>query len=280
MGQTNFGDTWFERQTSRGLAVGIHKCHCAHRSQCGRTHCARETLTVGVSGRLGPTAGPAAAPGVSGAGSMRPPAGFGPPLQQPCNPRPPRLPLPSQPGGQPKVATARINGLPARSSQAGLPGTQGERRLARPARRRRGASEAGPRPPRRPRRAPIGRRAAGRTRLPHDFPASRGRAADAVPVGARSGGASGPPAPSMSRQSTLYSFFSKSRALGDSGKAEAEASGEDAAAPGASASRGGDAAWSKANAESRPAAAAASSPEARNVNGESRRPAAPAAPAR
>ncbi|XP_055475483.1 DNA mismatch repair protein Msh6 isoform X4 [Psammomys obesus] len=83
----------------------------------------------------------------------------------------------------------------------------------------------------------------------------------------------------MSRQSTLYSFFSKSRVLGDSNKAEAEASGEDAAAPGASASRGGDAAWSKAKSESRPAAVSASSPEAKNLNGESRRSAAPAAPA-
>ncbi|XP_060219314.1 DNA mismatch repair protein Msh6 isoform X2 [Meriones unguiculatus] len=83
----------------------------------------------------------------------------------------------------------------------------------------------------------------------------------------------------MSRQSTLYSFFSKSRVLGDSNKASAEASGEDAAAPGASASRRGDAAWSKAKSESRPAAVSASSPEAKNLNGESRRSAAPAAPA-
>lgn len=85
----------------------------------------------------------------------------------------------------------------------------------------------------------------------------------------------------MSRQSTLYSFFSKSPVLGDTNKAAARASREGAAAAsGASASRGRDEAWSEAEPESRPAAVSASSPEAKNLNGESRNSAAPSEPAR
>lgn len=84
----------------------------------------------------------------------------------------------------------------------------------------------------------------------------------------------------MSRQSTLYSFFSKSPALGNTKKAAARASREGAAVPEASASRGGDAAWSEAGSESRPAAVSASSPEAKNLNGRPRSSAAPADPDR
>ncbi|XP_036027239.1 DNA mismatch repair protein Msh6 [Onychomys torridus] len=88
----------------------------------------------------------------------------------------------------------------------------------------------------------------------------------------------------MSRQSTLYSFFSKSPALGDTKKAAAGASCEGgaaaaAASSGACASRGGDAAWSEAGSESRPAAVSTPSPEAKNLNGGPRRSASPAVPA-
>uniref|UniRef100_A0A8C6I186 DNA mismatch repair protein n=1 Tax=Mus spicilegus TaxID=10103 RepID=A0A8C6I186_MUSSI len=75
----------------------------------------------------------------------------------------------------------------------------------------------------------------------------------------------------MSRQSTLYSFFPKSPALGDTKKAAAEASRQGAAASGASASRGGDAACSEAEPGSRSAAVSASSPEAKDLNGGLRR---------
>ncbi|CAH6778077.1 DNA mismatch repair protein Msh6 [Phodopus roborovskii] len=82
----------------------------------------------------------------------------------------------------------------------------------------------------------------------------------------------------MSRQSTLYSFFSKSPALVDTKKAAARASRKGAAVPGASASRGRVAAWSEAGSESQPAAVSASSLEAKNLNGRPRRSAALAAP--
>ncbi|XP_031212655.1 DNA mismatch repair protein Msh6 [Mastomys coucha] len=81
----------------------------------------------------------------------------------------------------------------------------------------------------------------------------------------------------MSRQSTLYSFFPKSSALGATKEAAAGASRKDAAACGASASRGRDAAWSEAGPRSRPAAVSASPSEAKDLNGEPRRMAAPAA---
>ncbi|XP_051013516.1 DNA mismatch repair protein Msh6 isoform X3 [Acomys russatus] len=83
----------------------------------------------------------------------------------------------------------------------------------------------------------------------------------------------------MSRQSTLYSFFSKSPVAGDTNKAAARASREGAAAAsGASASRGGAAAWSEAD-EPESRLVSASSPEAKNLNGESRKSAPPAEPA-
>ncbi|XP_021073444.1 DNA mismatch repair protein Msh6 [Mus pahari] len=82
----------------------------------------------------------------------------------------------------------------------------------------------------------------------------------------------------MSRQSTLYSFFPKSPALGDTKEAAAGASRRGAAASGASASRGRDAAWSEAEPGSRPAAVSASSPEAKDLNGGSRTAAAQAVP--
>lgn len=92
----------------------------------------------------------------------------------------------------------------------------------------------------------------------------------------------GPPSSIMSRQSTLYSFFSKSPALGDTKKAAAGAlrEGGAAAVSGASASRGRDAAWSEAGSEPRPAAVSASSPEAKSLNGGPRSSAAPAVPDR
>ncbi|XP_055096817.1 DNA mismatch repair protein Msh6 isoform X10 [Symphalangus syndactylus] len=85
----------------------------------------------------------------------------------------------------------------------------------------------------------------------------------------------------MSRQSTLYSFFPKSPALSDANKASTRASregGRAAAAPGASPSPGGDAAWSEAGPGPRPLARSASPPKAKNLNGGLRRSAAPAAP--
>ncbi|NP_001394291.1 DNA mismatch repair protein Msh6 isoform 17 [Homo sapiens] len=85
----------------------------------------------------------------------------------------------------------------------------------------------------------------------------------------------------MSRQSTLYSFFPKSPALSDANKASARASregGRAAAAPGASPSPGGDAAWSEAGPGPRPLARSASPPKAKNLNGGLRRSVAPAAP--
>uniref|UniRef100_A0A2K5HH18 DNA mismatch repair protein n=2 Tax=Colobus angolensis palliatus TaxID=336983 RepID=A0A2K5HH18_COLAP len=85
----------------------------------------------------------------------------------------------------------------------------------------------------------------------------------------------------MSRQSTLYSFFSKSPALSDANKASARASregGRAAAAPGASPSLGENAAWSEAGPGPRPSARSASPPKAKNLNGGLRRSAAPAAP--
>ncbi|PNJ79947.1 MSH6 isoform 3 [Pongo abelii] len=87
----------------------------------------------------------------------------------------------------------------------------------------------------------------------------------------------------MSRQSTLYSFFPKSPALSDANKASSRASregGRAAAAPGASPSPGGDAAWSEAGPgpRPRPLARSASPPKAKNLNGGLRRSAAPAAP--
>uniref|UniRef100_A0A2I2YC26 DNA mismatch repair protein n=1 Tax=Gorilla gorilla gorilla TaxID=9595 RepID=A0A2I2YC26_GORGO len=78
----------------------------------------------------------------------------------------------------------------------------------------------------------------------------------------------------MSRQSTLYSFFPKSPALSDANKASARASregGRAAAAPGASPSPGGDAAWSEAGPGPRPLARSASPPKAKNLNGGLRR---------
>lgn len=126
----------------------------------------------------------------------------------------------------------------------------------------------------------AGLRVLGSDAPPPGFPASSGRAADAVPVGARSGGPFGPSAFIMSRQSTLYSFFPKSPALGDTKEAAARASRKGAAASGASASRGRDAAWSEAGPGSRPAALSTSLPEAKDLNGGLRRSAAPAVPAR
>lgn len=82
----------------------------------------------------------------------------------------------------------------------------------------------------------------------------------------------------MSRQSTLYSFFPKSPALGDTKEAAAGASRKGAAASGASASRGRDAAWSEAEPGSRPATA--SSPEAKDLNGGPRRAPAQSVPPR
>ncbi|XP_011791245.1 PREDICTED: DNA mismatch repair protein Msh6 isoform X1 [Colobus angolensis palliatus] len=78
----------------------------------------------------------------------------------------------------------------------------------------------------------------------------------------------------MSRQSTLYSFFSKSPALSDANKASARASregGRAAAAPGASPSLGENAAWSEAGPGPRPSARSASPPKAKNLNGGLRR---------
>ncbi|XP_055096815.1 DNA mismatch repair protein Msh6 isoform X8 [Symphalangus syndactylus] len=78
----------------------------------------------------------------------------------------------------------------------------------------------------------------------------------------------------MSRQSTLYSFFPKSPALSDANKASTRASregGRAAAAPGASPSPGGDAAWSEAGPGPRPLARSASPPKAKNLNGGLRR---------
>lgn len=99
---------------------------------------------------------------------------------------------------------------------------------------------------------------------------------DAVPLGARSGEQVGLSAFIMSRQSTLYSFFPKSPALGDTKEAAAGASRKGAAASGSSASRGGDAAWSGPG--SRPGAVSASSPEAKDLNGGPRRSAATVPP--
>lgn len=77
----------------------------------------------------------------------------------------------------------------------------------------------------------------------------------------------GPALFSMSRQSTLYSFFSKTQALRDPEKAAAGASCEGLAVSEASASRGEDATWSEAGSESRSTAVIASSPETKNLNG-------------
>ncbi|KAM5293104.1 DNA mismatch repair protein Msh6 isoform 3-T3 [Ctenodactylus gundi] len=78
----------------------------------------------------------------------------------------------------------------------------------------------------------------------------------------------------MSRQSTLYSFFSKSPAPSGAGRGLARASRGGAAVSRVAASPGGDAAPSEAGPA--PGAATASPPEAKSLNGGLRRPAAPA----
>ncbi|XP_013373023.1 PREDICTED: DNA mismatch repair protein Msh6 [Chinchilla lanigera] len=83
----------------------------------------------------------------------------------------------------------------------------------------------------------------------------------------------------MSRQSTLYSFFPKSTALSNSSKGPARAPREGGATRGAAPVPGGDAARGDAGPGPRPAAASASPPEGRSLNGGLRRAAAPAAPA-
>lgn len=197
---------------------------------------------------------------------MRLPAGFTPPFQQP------REPLRCTPG---KVGTALSTASQRPRFKARQPELKGGATWAR-----QGTSEAGPRLLRRPRRLRIGRRptGAGVGRASPDFPASRGRAVRSLSVGARSGGPVGRSAFIMSRQSTLYSFFPRSPALGDT--KEAGASRKGAASSEASASRGRDAAWSEAGPGSRPAAVSASSPEAKDLNGGPRRSAAPAVPPR
>lgn len=124
----------------------------------------------------------------------------------------------------------------------------------------------------------VGLRVLGSDAPPPDFPASSGRAVGSLSVGVRSGGLVVRSAFIMSRQSTLFSFFPRSPALGDT--KEAGASRKGAASSEASSSRGRDAAWSEARPGSRPGAVSASSPEAKDLNGGPRRSAAPAVPPR
>ncbi|XP_048208929.1 DNA mismatch repair protein Msh6 isoform X2 [Perognathus longimembris pacificus] len=83
----------------------------------------------------------------------------------------------------------------------------------------------------------------------------------------------------MSRQSTLFSFFSKSPALNNAKKAGASSEGRGAAATGASPTLGEDASGSEPGPEPGPQAVESSPPEAKNLNGRLTNSASPAAPA-